>query len=120
MERLQHCRACLTPDPHLFLPMGRHPPANMFVRPDEYDAEQPTFALNTEVCLTCGLIEIADQIPADFFRHYLYVPSGATTMHTHFGALADVLGEAAAGGLIVDIGCNDGLLLAACNAHGEK
>jgi len=100
--------------------MGQHPPANMFVRPDEYDVEQPTFALNTEVCLNCGLIEIADQIPADFFRHYLYVPSGATTMHRHFDDLAKVLGTAAQGGLIVDIGCNDGLLLAACNARGEE
>ena len=120
MERLQHCRACLAPMPYLFLPMGQHPPANMFVRPEEYDTDQPTFSLNTEVCLNCGLIEIADQIPADFFRHYLYVPSGATTMHTHFGVLADVLGENAKGGLIVDIGCNDGLLLAACNARGQK
>lgn len=120
MERLQHCRACLAPAPYLFLPMGQHPPANMFVRPEEYDADQPTFSLNTEVCLNCGLIEIADQIPADFFRHYLYVPSGAATMHTHFDTLAGVLGDIAEGGLIVDIGCNDGLLLAACNARGQK
>ncbi|WP_423605154.1 methyltransferase domain-containing protein [Sphingomonas sp. MS122] len=120
MKRLQHCRTCLAPMPFLFLPMGQHPPANMFVRPEEYDEDQPTFSLNTEVCLNCGLIEIADQIPADFFRHYLYVPSGATTMHRHFGVLADVLGEAAEDGLIVDIGCNDGLLLAACNARGQR
>lgn len=120
MERLQHCRACLAPNPYLFLPMGQHPPANMFVRPEEHGESQPAFALNTEVCLNCGLIEIADQIPADFFRHYLYVPSSATTMHHHFDRLADVLGEAADGGLVVDIGCNDGLLLAACKARGQR
>jgi len=118
MERLEHCRACLAPQPYLFLALGDHPPANMFVRPNEVDEEQPSFSLNTQACLHCGLIQIADQIPTDFFRHYLYVPSGATTMHRHFGELAETLKRRAGEGLIVDIGCNDGLLLKACNDLG--
>jgi SAM-dependent methyltransferase len=118
MERLEHCRACLAARPYLFLPLGDHPPANMFVRPAELAETQPTFSLNTQACLHCGLIQVADQIPADFFRHYLYVPSGATTMHRHFGELADVLKQHAGDALIVDIGCNDGLLLKACNDLG--
>jgi len=120
MDRLEHCRACLAPQPYLFLAMGDHPPANMFVRPTEVDEVQPSFALNTQACLHCGLIQIADQIPADFFRHYLYVPSGATTMHRHFGELAETLKQRADDGLIIDIGCNDGLLLKACNELGCK
>ncbi|UVO51695.1 class I SAM-dependent methyltransferase [Sphingomonas sp. SUN019] len=119
-DQLHECRACLAPKPYLFLPMGDHPPANMFVRAAELAEVQPSFALNTQACLHCGLIQVADQIPADFFRHYLYVPSGADTMHTHFGAFAEVLTKEAEGGLIVDIGANDGLLLRACNALGAK
>jgi SAM-dependent methyltransferase len=117
---LDKCRACLSSDLTLFLPMGDHPPANMFVRPEELDKEQPSFPLNTQACLNCGLIQVADQIPADFFTHYLYVPSGAATMHTHFAELARVLEERAKGELIVDIGCNDGLMLAAANKQGSK
>ena len=117
-DRLSSCRACLAPQPYLFLPLGDHPPANMFVRESEREELQPSFSLNTQVCLHCGLIQVADQIPADFFRHYLYVPSGADTMHSHFAALAAVLAERAGDGLIVDIGANDGLLLQACNALG--
>lgn len=117
-DRLSACRACLAPQPYLFLALGDHPPANMFVRESELAERQPSFALNTQACLTCGLIQVADQIPADFFRHYLYVPSGADTMHSHFAGLADVLAERAGDGLIVDIGANDGLLLQACNARG--
>ena len=121
MTHMTHCRACLAADPYNFLALGDHPPANMFVRADEVSDQQPAFSLDTEVCLSCGLIQVADQIPADFFRHYLYVPSGATTMHGHFAGLADVIGAAAGdGGLIVDIGCNDGLLLQACNARGSR
>lgn len=118
-DRLTSCRACLAPDPYLFLPLGNHAPAQMLIKPEDIHSEQPAFALNAQVCLQCGLIEIADQIPPDFFRHYLYVPSGASTMQSHFHEFAKVLAPKAAGsGLIVDIGCNDGLLLAACNALG--
>lgn len=120
MDRLTQCRACLAPDPYLFMPLGLHAPAQMLVRPGEEAREQPAFPLNTQVCLECGLIQIADQIPEGFFSHYLYVPSGAATMHTHFGALAKVLFEIAGNDLIVDIGCNDGLLLSRLNAMGAK
>lgn len=115
---LHTCRACKAPDPYLFLPLGDHAPAQMLIRPEDLDKPQPAFPLNTQVCLECGLIEIADQVPADFFRHYLYVPSGATRMHDHFADLASVLAGLSDGRLIVDIGSNDGLLLAGCNALG--
>ena len=117
---LSRCRACRSKQLLVFLPMGDHPPANMFVRPEELNNAQPTFPLNSQVCLDCGLIQVADQIPDGFFRHYLYVPSGAATMHSHFAGLASVLEARAKGGLIVDIGCNDGLLLEAANGNGSR
>ncbi|RJF93649.1 class I SAM-dependent methyltransferase [Sphingomonas cavernae] len=121
MDRLTTCRTCLAPDPYLFLPLGDHAPAQMLIKPEDLERAQPSFPLNAQVCLECGLVEVADQIPADFFRHYLYVPSGAATMQSHFREFAGVLAQHAGGtGLIVDIGCNDGLLLAACNALGCK
>lgn len=120
MDILTQCRACQEKDPYLFLPMGNHPPANMFVRPEHLEHEQPVYPLNTQVCLNCGLIQIADQVPENFFQHYLYVPSWASTMHSHFTELAKTLEEQAGGGLIVDIGCNDGLMLAAANRNGSR
>jgi len=120
MDKLTECRACLTQNPYLFLPLGDHAPAQMLIRPGEQDKEQPAFPLNTQVCLTCGLVQVADQIPEGFFKHYLYIPSGAATMHSHFDGLASVLTETASGELIVDIGCNDGLLLSKCNEMGAK
>ena len=120
MAKMTRCRACLTADPYLFLPLGDHPPAQAFVRPEDAAKPQPAFSLDTEACLTCGLIQVEDQIPADYFRHYLYVPSGAATMHTHFAELASALHERAEGGLIIDIGCNDGLMLMHANQLGAK
>ncbi|WP_299147664.1 class I SAM-dependent methyltransferase [uncultured Tateyamaria sp.] len=117
---LKTCRCCRSENLLTFLPMGNHPPANMFVRPEELNDPQPAFPLNTQGCLDCGLIQVADQIPEGFFTHYLYVPSGATTMHTHFKSFAQVLEGIAKGGLIIDIGCNDGLMLGFANANGSR
>lgn len=115
---LTQCRCCQSENLFCFLPMGLHAPANMFVRPADENVPQPAFPLDAKVCLDCGLIQVADQIPEGFFEHYLYVPSGAATMHSHFDGLADRLIERANGGLIIDIGCNDGLMLSAANAKG--
>ena len=88
--------------------------------PGDVGKSQPVFPLDTQVCLECGLIQVADQVPEGFFEHYLYVPSSATQMHSHFADLAKILKRKANSGLIVDIGCNDGLLLSACNQLGCK
>lgn len=117
---MTHCRACGSGRMKLFLEMGDHPPANMFVRPQDLDVPQPAWPLNAQVCLDCGLIQVADLIPPDFYRHYLYVPSGATTMHEHFWGLADEMVRRAEGGLIVDIGCNDGLMLSFAVQQGAR
>lgn len=118
---MESCRACGSDKMMLFLPMGDHPPANMFVRPQDRDLPQPAFPLNTQACLDCGMIQVADQIPDGFFSHYLYVPSGARTMHGHFEGLAHVLTDLAApDGLIVDIGCNDGLMLGFATRRGAR
>jgi SAM-dependent methyltransferase len=116
---LQACRCCDARSLILFLPMGNHPPANMFVRPADLEAPQPSFPLNAQACTDCGLIQVSDQIPDGFFTDYLYVPSGAATMHTHFAELASRLEAIAKGGLIVDIGCNDGLMLAQAVRNGS-
>ncbi|NIQ24924.1 MAG: SAM-dependent methyltransferase, partial [Pseudomonas stutzeri] len=63
MDRLTECRTCLAPEPYLFLPLGDHAPAQMLIRPEDLDKQQPAYPLNAQVCLQCGLIEVADQIP---------------------------------------------------------
>ena len=120
MNIQENCRACRSNKLFLFLPMNNHPPANMFVRAEEVEDEQPSFPLDTQVCLDCGMIQVADQIPEGFFEHYVYVPSGAWMMHDHFEGLAQAVTQLAGGTLIADIGCNDGLMLTQANRLGAK
>lgn len=99
---------------YMFLPLGDHPPANAFLRRDQLDRPEARFALDTHACLDCGLIQVPNVIPPDFFRLYLYVPSASDTMHEHFGALAALVRKELAASpddLVVDIGSNDGLFL---------
>src|SRR5262249_61547537 len=73
------------------------------------------------VCLDCALIEVPNCIPPDFFRDYVYVPSASQTMHEHFAELARKLVPLAGpGGLVVDIGSNDGLFLGFMRDRGGR
>jgi SAM-dependent methyltransferase len=108
------CRTCKSERLYLFLPLGAHPLANGFLTEEQLSRPEPTFPLDAHVCLDCGLIQVADNVPPEYFRHYVYVPSTSDAVREHFAALADVLAERFLGGpeaLAVDIGCNDGLLL---------
>jgi len=112
-----YCRCCNSENMLMYLPLGSHGPAQGFLKASQL-ADETLFELNTHVCLDCGLIQIPNRIPPDFFRHYLWVPSTATEMHAHFGNLAAKLKDtllASEDDLFVDIGCNDGLLLKAAH-----
>ncbi|CAN5187966.1 class I SAM-dependent methyltransferase [soil metagenome] len=117
------CRACDSANLYNYLPLGDHPAANAFVRPERIDEPDIRYPLNTHACLDCGLIQVPDPLPSDYYVDYVYVPSASHTMPEHFRDLAkrfraDLLADADS--LIVDIGSNDGLLLAACMDEGSK
>ena len=117
MNTMHVCRACKGTNLFMYLPLGDHPAANALPRKDQLAGPERKWPLDTHACLECGLIQVPDVLPADFFVDYLYIPSASPTMHTHFRALAQRFRErlvTAPGQLVVDIGCNDGLLLAAC------
>ncbi len=117
------CRACKSQQLYMFLSLGWHPPANAFLRRDQLARPEPSFPLDAYVCLDCGLIQIRDNVPAGFFRNYVYIPSTAQAMHTHFAELANVVVTQylpALQGLTIDIGCNDGLFLKCLQDRGVR
>lgn len=123
MPEMKACRACLGKNLYMFLPLGDHPPANAFVTPAQAaKGPQAAFALDVSACLDCGVVEVPDMLPPDFFQDYHYIPSASATMHAHFANFAKLVKErySAADALVVDIGCNDGLFLKACKDIGLK
>ena len=121
MSAMHVCRACTSPNLYMWLAMGNHPPANAFPKAGQLDEREPVFPLDAYACLNCGLIPVADHLPADFFTDYVYMPGASATMHEHFREFARTVKRrliTTASHRVVDIGCNDGLFLRACNALG--
>ncbi len=120
---MSQCRACLATDLLLYLPLGDHPAANAFLKPGADQSAERRWPLDTHACLVCGLIQVPDKLPSDFFVDYLYIPSASSTMHRHFADFAHRVHErliTSSDQLVVDIGCNDGLFLGACKQEGLR
>ena len=122
-EGVTECRGCRSERLYLFLPLGDHPLANGFLTEDQLSEPEARFPLDAHVCLDCGLIQVADQVPPGYFRHYVYIPSTSDQMHDHFAGLAGLMTERflpGAGDLTIDIGCNDGLFLSFLHGQGRR
>lgn len=123
MARMDVCRACNSRNMYLFMELGSHPPANQFLGLDQIEGPELSFPLDAHVCLDCALIQVPNHITADFFRHYVYMPSASETLQRHFAGLARSLASrflSRAEDLIVDVGSNEGLFLGHCRSTGVR
>jgi len=132
-----HCRACGLGRPSLstlkhstaagtpitedklieVLDLGLMPLANDFV---ENGGERSGYApLKLMWCPRCTLAQLSVVVnPNILYRNYPYVTSHSATMNDHFGLLVTDLLKECAGKSVVEIGSNDGTLLAHCKLRG--
>jgi SAM-dependent methyltransferase len=116
-RRRDTCRLCGGEDLALLLSLTPTPPANAFVADGALGAKQATFPLDVYFCNACAHAQLLDIVdPGFLFEDYVYLSSTSPAFVQHFENYADTVVsrfEPAAGSLIVDIGSNDGTLLAA-------
>lgn len=93
------------------LDLGLHPLANNFVKEGEPRAG---FApLQLLFCPQCSLAQLSVVVdPVQIYEKYAYVTSPSATMREHFGSLVRDIKTESKNGSVVEIGSNDGLLLA--------
>src|SRR5438477_5408968 len=114
------CRVCEAElDPVLSL--GEHYVSD-FVLPQ--DGNGTAAPLDLVLCRRCRLLQLRHTVPGELmYRNYWYRSGTNQTMR---GALADIAHKAEtlihlrAGDAVLDIGCNDGTLLAAYEAEGIR
>lgn len=113
---VQGCRICSgTPVPvHSF---GMHPIANAFLTADASRADRYRFELAISVCPECGTVQLVDQPDREqmFHGEYAFFTGTSRAMTQHFGRFAAWLRDEHLRGddpLVVEIGSNDGTLLA--------
>ena len=109
------CRLCTSRDVINVFSLAPTPLANAFVTEDKLGLEQERYPLDIWFCNGCGHLQLLDVVdPAVLYEHYVYVSGTSPVFVEHFKDYADYLIESfhpAPGGLVVDIGSNDGTLL---------
>lgn len=114
-EPVTHCRIC---GGESFLPvvdLGTTPLANALVDPERVGEPELAFPLAAIRCVSCGLVQLSVVVhPEIMFRHYLYSSSASQPLLAHFDAYAEEVTAryASPGSLVVEVGSNDGVLLA--------
>lgn len=100
------------------------PPANAFVAADKKNEVQETFPLDLYFCESCCHLQLRDVVdPAVLFENYVYVSGTSPVFIKHFEDYAKDITERfqpASGGLVIDIGSNDGTLLRFFQKDGHK
>jgi len=113
-SRNESCRICGSRDLIQYLSLGDQPPSNAFIDAVAIKDEQ-AFPLDVYLCPECGLSQLLDIVSSeDIFDDYAYLSSTSRALCQHYQGMIDsVLAELqpAAGSLVVDIGCNDGITL---------
>lgn len=112
---IQRCRICHSSNLFKFLSLGKMPPPNLFPKPD-LPKREPFFPLDVCFCQNCNLVQLKHTVnPNLMFKDYIYVSSATQTMINHFENLARHLVKKfnlKSQHLVIDIGSNDGTLLA--------
>lgn len=108
------CRYCGSAKPVRFLSLGAQPPSNSFLKPEDVSKEL-SYPLDVYWCPDCALVQLLDVVPAGaIFDDYLYLASSSKALVEHYAGLCGWAVQSLglkAGDLVVDIGCNDGVLL---------
>ena len=123
-RRRDTCRLCAGGDLRLVLSLTPTPPANAFVAEEAKDNEQPCFPLDVFFCQACKHVQLLDVVdPKVLFENYVYVSGTSPQFVKHFddyaGAVMDRF-RPAPKSLVVDVGSNDGTLLARFKSRGLR
>lgn len=121
-RQIDRCRACGSSNLRELLDYGNMPPAGGFTRLDDpaIDAKAP---LRLGYCSNCTLMQTLDTIPSDsIFRNYSYRSSASKPLVKHFKELARQLVRefSLQGKTVVEIGCNDGVMIKPLRSLGVK
>jgi hypothetical protein len=112
----KECSVCRTSDLDKVLPLVATPPGDKYLTESQKGERQESVPLDLYTCRNCGLTQLAHIVnPEALYGDYLYESSISLGLANHFKQYAeDVVGglELPQGEFIIDIGSNDGTLLA--------
>ncbi|MEW5894431.1 MAG: class I SAM-dependent methyltransferase [Candidatus Omnitrophota bacterium] len=123
--RREDCRFCQGKDLTQILDLGNVPLAGGFLKEKDFPDEK-FFPLRLNFCKDCYLVQVSDMVSADvlFKNNYFFFSSAIGTLIQHFKDFALETHDRFLKGIdkpsILEIGCNDGVLLRPFSALGVK
>src|SRR3989344_672915 len=118
------CRVCSATNLKKVLSFGPTPLANAFLKKEDLRKQEAYFPLDVHLCKKCGLLQLTDIVaPEVLFKDYVYVSSTSPVFVKHFEKFADEVHARfglSSGSLVMDIGSNDGILLAPFKKKGVR
>ena len=97
------------------------PLANELYLSKEESINADLFPLEVVQCESCKHIQLKHIVdPERLFSNYVYASGTSKTFRDHFTKLAKKLSDVVPGGLVLEVGSNDGTLLEALTSHGMR
>jgi SAM-dependent methyltransferase len=124
VRRRTTCRLCSSDRVDRAFALTATPPANAFVAREALGQTQDRFPLDLFFCHACTHLQLLDVVdPRILFENYVYVSGTSPSFVRHFQEYASTVAGLvglAPGGLVIDIGSNDGTLLRPFRALGAR
>ena len=118
------CRLCGSRNLENVLPLTPTALCDAYVIRDHLNEVQDVYPLALFLCRDCGYIHLPYVVnPEVIYRDYIYVTTSSLGLSEHFGKYADEVTQrlnSKNGGLVIDIGSNDGTLLRYFKGRGMR
>ena len=118
------CRLCGSKKIKCMLKLKATPPADSFLPKEKLDINQEKIPLDLYLCEECGNTQLGHVIDAEeVYLNYIYETSSTLGLGDHFETCAETIMtqfKPRKGGLVLDIGSNDGILLKHFKDRGMK
>jgi hypothetical protein len=116
------CRFCGAPVSHSFADLGKSPPSNSFLRPEQLGRMEKFYPLHAWVCGACFLVQLEEfETPQQIFSEYAYFSSYSESWLAHARAYTGAMMKRfglGGGSKVIEIASNDGYLLQYFVAQG--
>jgi len=120
----ENCRLCGSNRINVVLKLRDTPLEDQFVREEAIEIEQPLYPLEVALCDSCGYVYLPHLINPTFsYADYVYVSGVTVGLRDHFNQYAKSIVEdfrVPIESLAIDLGSNDGSMLASFKALGMK
>ncbi len=120
----KHCRVCGSGRIEIVLRLNATPLEDQFVRQECKDLTQPVYPLELAICLDCGYVHLPYVVnPEASYADYAYVSGVTIGLRNHYDDYAKEIVrdfDIPEGSLAIDLGSNDGSMLASLKRAGMK